>query len=116
MFDMGDDDASFFDARRERTVVLGHDVWIGHGAAVMPGVEIGTGAAVGSNAVVTRDVAPFTVVAGSPARPIRQRFPDEVAQGLLELAWWDWPHERIRAALPDFRMLDAAAFVARYRD
>ncbi len=115
LFDMGKDDDEFFEGRRQRPVVLGPDVWIGHGVVVMPGVTIGAGAAVGSNSVVTKDVAPFTVVAGVPAKPIRQRFPDEVAQGLLDLAWWEWPHHRLRDALPDFRRLGAAEFVAKYR-
>ena len=114
-FDMGEDDPSFFEWRRDFRVTIGHDVWIGHGATVLPGVTIGTGAAIGSGAVVSKDVPPFTVAAGVPAKPIRQRFPKDVREGLLEIAWWDWPRDRIKAALSDFRTLDAAQFVARYR-
>ena len=114
LYGLGDDDQSFFEARRQCRVTLGHDVWIGHGAVVQAGVTIGTGAAVGSGAVVTRDVAPFTVVAGVPARPLRCRFDEETIAGLLELAWWSWDHERLRAALPDLRRLGAAEFLRRY--
>ncbi|WP_295852610.1 Vat family streptogramin A O-acetyltransferase [uncultured Xylophilus sp.] len=75
--------------------VVGHDVWIGYDALVMPGVRIGDGAIVAARAVVTADVAPYTVVGGNPARPIRERFPPEVAQRLCRIAWWDWPVETI---------------------
>ncbi|MES9843466.1 MAG: type B chloramphenicol O-acetyltransferase [Candidatus Sedimenticola sp. PURPLELP] len=113
-FDMGPDDEAFFAWRRGNRVELGHDVWVGHGAVIQGGVSIGSGAAVGSGAVVTRDVEPFTVVAGVPARPIRQRFDDDVIAGLLELSWWDWPHEEIHAALDDFRSMDAREFLEKH--
>jgi phosphonate metabolism protein (transferase hexapeptide repeat family) len=108
------DEAAFFDWRRSHAVTIGHDVWIGHGAVILPGRTIGTGAIVAAGAIVTKDVAPYAIVGGNPARPIRRRFPEAVADALLALAWWDWPHERLRAALPDFRALSAEAFVARY--
>jgi hypothetical protein len=114
MFGLGDDDADFFAWRRSFPVRLGHDVWIGHGAVVLPGVSIGTGAAVGAGAVVTKDVPDFAVVAGVPAKLIRYRFPDAVRTALLRVAWWDFPHESLRAALADFRALDAAGFCAKY--
>jgi carbonic anhydrase/acetyltransferase-like protein (isoleucine patch superfamily) len=94
--------------------VLGHDVWIGHGAVVLPGVKIGIGAAIGAGAVVSKDVPPFAVVAGVPAKVIRFRFDENVRAGLLELAWWDWSRERLATALPDFRTLGAAQFIAKY--
>lgn len=86
-------------ARRGDTVV-GPDVWLGLEARVMAGVTIGAGAIIGAQAVVTRDVPPYAVAVGNPARVVRRRFPpDEVAR-LLRLAWWDWPIARILAALP----------------
>lgn len=86
----GEDDASFFAWRRGRPVEIGHDVWIGHGAKVMAGVAIGIGAVIGAGAVVTRDVGPYEVAVGSPARVVRRRFPEDVARRLLDTAWWDW--------------------------
>lgn len=78
-------------------VMIGNDVWLGTDAAVMSGVTIGDGAVVGAYAVVTRDVEPYTIVAGNPARPIRKRFDDETIRKLLENRWWDWPREKIAA-------------------
>ena len=114
LFEMGEDNDAFFDWRRGYRVVLGHDVWVGHGAIILPGVTIGTGAAVAAGAVVSKDVAPFTVVTGVPARPLRPRFPADIQERLLAIAWWDWPRARLEAALDDFRALDAAAFAAKY--
>ncbi|MFN3514474.1 MAG: DapH/DapD/GlmU-related protein [Phenylobacterium sp.] len=114
-YDLGpEDDHEFFEWRRSHKVVLGHDVWIGHGATVLPGVTIGTGAVVGAGAVVSKDVSPFTIVGGVPAKPIRERFPKAVQDGLLALAWWDWSHDRLADALEDFRRLDADAFVEKH--
>ena len=109
-----EDDASFFEWRRGHAVTIGHDVWIGHCAVIMPGITIGTGAAVGANAVVTKDVPPFVIVAGVPAKPIRQRVPDALIDRLTNLAWWDWSHERLQMALPDFRTLSIAEFIQKY--
>lgn len=109
-----DDDAEIFEWRRSHRVTIGPDVWIGHGATLMPGVNVGTGAAIGAGSVVTHDVPDYAIVAGVPARPIRQRFQKPIADALIRLAWWDWPRERLGAALEDFRRLDVAAFVAKY--
>ena len=92
--------------------VIGHDVWIGHGALILPGVRIGSGAIVGAGAVVAGDVAPYCIVAGNPARLIRPRFPPEIVARLLALAWWDWPVERIRAAVPALLAPDLARLEA----
>ena len=114
MFDLGDDDPSFFDWRRESKVTIGNDVWIGHGVTVMPGVNIGDGAAIGSGAVVTRDVEPFSVVVGVPAKPVRKRFDDETIAGLQALRWWDWSQDMLRERMGDFRKLGASEFVEKY--
>ncbi|MGV8936483.1 MAG: CatB-related O-acetyltransferase [Allorhizobium sp.] len=92
-----------------RDTVVGHDVWIGHNAAIMPGVSIGHGAIVGAASVVARDVPPFAVVGGNPARPIRMRYPEEVVAELLELAWWDWPLDKIEANLTALESGDLTA-------
>ncbi|MCX7646621.1 MAG: chloramphenicol acetyltransferase [Rhodobacteraceae bacterium] len=114
-WDDAEDDAAFFAARAARRTVLGADCWIGHGAIVKPEVTLGIGAVVASGAVVTKDVAPFMIVAGCPARPLRSRFPQGVIDRLLALAWWDWPHDRLRAALQDFRSLRAEEFLERHQ-
>jgi phosphonate metabolism protein (transferase hexapeptide repeat family) len=107
-------DARFFAHRASRRCHLGHDCWIGHGAVVMPEVTLGIGAVAAAGAVVTRDVPPFMIVAGVPAKPVRARFADMVIERLLALAWWEWPHHRLRAALDDFRALPAEAFLEKY--
>lgn len=75
--------------------VIGNDVWIGYGATIMPGVNIGDGAIIASNSTVTKDVAPYTIVGGNPAREISKRFSDEKIQKLLNIQWWNWPIEKI---------------------
>ena len=113
-FDDAEDEPAFFAWRRAHRVTIGHDVWIGHGAIILPGRRIGTGAVVAAGAIVTRDVADYTIVAGVPARPVRPRFDAATVARLKALAWWDWPHDRLRAALDDFRRLGAADFVTKY--
>lgn len=109
-----EDDADFFSARAARRTTLGADCWIGHGAIIKPEVTVGIGAIVASGAVVTKDIAPFMIVAGCPAQPLRARFSDAVIARLLALAWWDWEHDALRAALMDFRSLKAEAFLEKY--
>jgi len=96
------DDAEFFAAREARVTTVGHDTWIGHGAIVMPGLTIGTGSVIGAGAVVTKDVPPYTIVAGVPAKVVRRRFDETTAQALLDLAWWDWDHDTLHERLADF--------------
>ncbi|MCO5145149.1 MAG: type B chloramphenicol O-acetyltransferase [Aquamicrobium sp.] len=79
--------------------VIGNDVWIGSEAIVMPGVRIGDGAVIGTRALVTRDVEPYAIVGGNPARTIRKRFDDERVRLLIEMRWWDWPDEQLAAAM-----------------
>ena len=81
-------------------IIIGNDVWIGYEAVIMAGVRIGDGAVIAARAVVTRDVPPYTIVGGVPAKTIRPRFDDRAAARLLELQWWNWPVEKIRANLP----------------
>ena len=93
---------------------IGHDVWIGHDAIVMPGVKIGTGAAIGSGAVVTKDVPPFAIVVGVPARVLRLRVDEQTAERLQQIAWWNWSAAQIDGALADFRELSAVEFAEKY--
>lgn len=109
-----EDETSFFDWRRSHRIVVGHDVWIGHGAVILPGRTVGTGAVVAAGAIVTKDVAPYTIVAGNPARSVRRRFELEICERLEKLAWWDWHHERLQEALPDFRRLSVVEFLDRH--
>lgn len=75
--------------------IVGNDVWIGYGATIMPGVKIGDGAIIASNSTVTKDVPPYTVVGGNPAKEISKRFSDEKIKKLQSIQWWDWPIEKI---------------------
>lgn len=81
-------------------IIIGNDVWIGYEAVIMSGVTIGDGAVIGTRALVTKDVPPYTVVGGTPARVIKKRFSDQVISELLTLAWWEWPLEKISYGLP----------------
>lgn len=81
-------------------IVIGNDVWIGYEAVIMAGVHIGDGAIIAARAVVTKDVPPYTIVGGTPAKEIRKRFDAEVIQQLLLLKWWNWSTDKIRKCLP----------------
>jgi phosphonate metabolism protein (transferase hexapeptide repeat family) len=113
-FEGATDEAEFFDWRRDNAVSIGHDVWIGHGATLLPGVTIGNGAVIGAGAVVSRDVPPYTIVGGVPARLIRERFAEGMGARMDRLAWWDWSHDRLFDALADFRALSGEEFLERY--
>ena len=77
-------------------IIIGNDVWIGYDAVIMAGVRIGDGAIIGTRAVVTKDVEPYSIVGGVPAKEIRKRFAPDVVAKLLELKWWNWPSEKIK--------------------
>lgn len=113
-WDDAEHDTDFFIRRASRTAHIGHDTWIGHAAMVKPEIRVGHGAVVAAGAIVTKDVAPYTIVAGTPARPLRDRQPRGIAERLVALAWWDWDHVRLRDALEDFRVLAAEAFLEKY--
>ncbi|MDI1343027.1 MAG: DapH/DapD/GlmU-related protein [Pseudolabrys sp.] len=113
-FDGARDEVEFFAWRRSHHVSIGHDVWIGHGAIVLPGRSVGTGAVIGAGAVVTKDIPAYSIAVGNPARVLRPRFAPDVAARLEALAWWDWPHDELHAALADFRALSAEDFVDKY--
>jgi phosphonate metabolism protein (transferase hexapeptide repeat family) len=100
------DDEEIFEWRRQRRCRIGHDVWIGTGAKVMAGVSIGTGAVVAAGAVVTHDVAPYHIVAGVPARPMRARFAREIIDKLMTIAWWDWDRPTLEQRFKDFSNLE----------
>ena len=93
-------------------VVIGHDVWLGSQCMVMSGVAIGHGAVVAARAVVTRDVPPYAIVAGNPARVVRLRFDEATVEGLLATRWWELPKERIEALLPLLLSERIAEFLA----
>ncbi|MFK0206558.1 type B chloramphenicol O-acetyltransferase [Agrobacterium sp. NPDC090283] len=80
--------------------VIGNDVWIGSEAIIMPGITVGDGAVIGTRALVTKNVEPYAIVGGNPAKTIRKRFDDDSIALLLEMKWWDWPAERLKAAMP----------------
>lgn len=84
-------------------IVIGNDVWIGYEAVILSGVSIGDGAVIGTHAVVTKDVPPYTIVGGVPAKPIRKRFQREIVDTLLKIKWWDWPKDRIAHYLTDIQ-------------
>lgn len=85
-------------------IVIGNDVWIGYEAVILAGVTIGDGAIIGTRAVVTRDVPPYTIAGGIPAKPIRKRFDDKTISHLLQLKWWDWPKEKIAENINAIKM------------
>jgi virginiamycin A acetyltransferase len=84
----------------ENTIV-GNDVWLGYNATIMPGVKIGHGAIVASKTLVTKDVSPYSIVGGNPAKVIRMRFDEATIESLLTVAWWNWPIEKITKKLPE---------------
>ncbi|MSS44404.1 CatB-related O-acetyltransferase [Anaerosalibacter bizertensis] len=92
--------------KQNEEVIIGNDVWIGSNAIIMGGVKIGHGAIIGSGAVVTRDVEPYAIVGGVPARIIRYRFTKEKIEDLLNIKWWDWDREKIIENIDNFRAIE----------
>jgi len=112
VYGLGEDDQGFFDWRREHNVIVGNDVWIGHNAVLMPGVQVGNGAVIGTSAVVTKDVEPYSIVAGVAAKKIGMRFDDTMIGRIEASRWWDWDHETLKERMPDFR--DMHVFAEKY--
>jgi acetyltransferase-like isoleucine patch superfamily enzyme len=95
-------------------VLIGNDVWVGSQAMILSGVTIGDGAVIGAGSVVCKDVAPYSIVAGNPARQIRLRFDEVTNQALLKMAWWNWPIAKVEEALPLILSGDIKLFIDRY--
>jgi len=110
-WEVGFDPATWEAVNRGDTTV-GHDVWFGRDVTVMPGVTIGSGAIIGACSVVTKDVPPYAMMAGNPARVVRQRFDDTTIASLLDIAWWDWGADKITRNLDAIRGADLAALKA----
>ena len=115
-WDDAENDPDFFAKRRSRTANIGHDTWIGHGAVIRPEVTIGHGAVVAAGAVVTKDVPPYMIHAGLPAKPLRPRCAPDLAERLIALAWWDWEHGALLGAMDDFRKMEIAAFLEKHEN
>jgi len=113
-YGMADDDPDFFDWRRASPVKISHDVWVGHGAIIKGGISVGTGAVIGAGAIVTKDVKPYSIVTGVPAKQLRLRFTVDVQDSLLQIAWWDWSHQDLTDRLDDFRNLNVQDFCRKY--
>ncbi|MDO5516965.1 MAG: CatB-related O-acetyltransferase [Clostridium sp.] len=96
-------------------IVIGNDVWIGYEAVIMSGVHIGDGAVIGTRAVVTKDVEPYTIVGGVPAKPIRKMFDDDTISKLESIKWWDLEFEQIKQLIPVIKSGDAEALEDMYR-
>lgn len=93
---------------------IGNDVWIGQEAFILSGVKVGDGAVIGARAVVAKDVQPYSIVVGNPARHIRFRFNEATVESLLKMKWWDWPIEKIAEAMPMMMSADLEGFIAKY--
>lgn len=114
-YDLGDDDLNFFQWRKDHWVTIGHDVWIGHGVTVLAGVTIGTGAVIAAGAVVSKDVPNYAIVGGVAAKELKRRFNEKQEEALLNIAYWDWDRDKLRAALPDIRALEIDEFIEKYK-
>jgi len=106
------DDEEIFAWRRAHRCRIGHDVWIGHGATILAGKSVGIGACIGAGAVVSRDIPPYAIAAGVPARVIKSRFEPAVVERLLRVAYWDWDHQTLKDRFED--LLDVERFLEKY--
>ena len=106
MYGFGLDDEEFFEQRRKKQVMVGHDVWIGHGVTIMGGISIANGAVIGSGAIVTKDVPAYSVVVGNPAKIIKFRFDSKTIDKLEEIQWWNWDRQKIKNSLEEFKNIE----------
>lgn len=97
--------------RSRGDIEIGNDVWVGRGAKIRSGVKVGDGAVIGAYSIVTRDVRPYAIVVGAPAREVRRRFTDEQVEALLAIAWWDWPMDRIVGSVAQLCDEDIDGFI-----
>ncbi|QWH18588.1 CatB-related O-acetyltransferase [Bacillus mycoides] len=102
--------------KTKRDVIIGHDVWIGSGAMIMSGVKVGHGAVIGARSVVTRDIPPYGIVAGNPAKLVRYRFSPEVIEELQQIPWWDWDISTITASLHFLLSDNVSEFIREYKE
>jgi phosphonate metabolism protein (transferase hexapeptide repeat family) len=107
-------DKGFRELRKSKNVIIGNDVWIGHGVIILPGVTIGDGAVIAAGAVVTKDVEPYAVVAGVPAKRIKWRFSKSVRERIIKLAWWNWEHDWLATAVTDMQSLAPQQFLEKW--
>jgi phosphonate metabolism protein (transferase hexapeptide repeat family) len=107
-------DKAFREKRQQARVTIGNDVWIGHGAIILPGLTIGHGAVVAAGAVVTKNVEPYAIVAGVPAKRIKWRFKKSIRERIIALGWWDWDQESLMAAVADMQALTVEDFLLKY--
>lgn len=101
--------------RTKGDVIIGHDVWVGRSATILSGVSIGSGAVIGAHSLVTKDVPPYAIVSGNPASMVRLRFEPQLVAALLDLQWWHWPDEKVRAEVASLMDSDVAAFVKKHQ-
>jgi len=112
MFGFGENNDEFFDWRKSKKVIIGNDVWIGHNVTIMGGVSVGNGAVIGSGAIVTKDIPPYAITVGNPAKVIRYRFSVDIIDSLEQIKWWDWSRQKVKENLNDFD--DIKSFIKKY--